>query len=78
MKNTDILSTTVFKLINDKKMHTDRYLITDNVFLYKIEREDEKLLHAVVVAFILSKYVLHQVHDALGHNCTARTYQYVK
>ena len=41
-------------------------------------REDEKLFHEQVVPIAFSKYILNQVHDALGHNGTARTYQYLK
>ena len=33
---------------------------------------DDKLFHALLVPITLSKYVLHQVYDALGPNGTAR------
>ena len=34
-----------------------------------------QLLHVVVVPNILSKYILQQAHDALGHNCIARCFK---
>ena len=37
-----------------------------------------KIFHVLIVSETLSKYVLDQVHDMLGHNGTARTYQYLK
>ena len=40
-------------------------------------REDDKSFHALVVLQTLTKYVLHQAYDALGHS-TARTYLCLK
>ena len=34
-------------------------------------KEDDKLFHALVLSVTLSKYVLNQVYDVLGHNGTA-------
>ena len=41
-------------------------------------REEDKSFHALVVSQTLTKYVLHQVHNALGDNGTARAYQCLK
>ena len=41
-------------------------------------REDDELFYALVVLLTPSKYILHQVQDALGHNGTARAYWYLK
>ena len=38
----------------------------------------DKILHAVVVTHTIDKYVIHQVHDALGHNNNTRTFQCLK
>ena len=40
----------------------------------KVVRENGKLFHALVLPITLSKYVFHQVYDALGHNGSTRTY----
>ena len=49
-------------------MSLDNYLISDSGFLHKIVREEDKPFHALVVHITCNKYVLHQLHDALGHN----------
>ena len=41
-------------------------------------REDDKLFHVLVVPVPFSKYILHQVYDALGHSGTSRTYEHLK
>ena len=41
-------------------------------------REDDQLFHMLVLPVVLSKYILLQAHDAVGHNGTARTYQCLK
>ena len=61
-----------------RKCLNPRYFISDNGLVYKVGREDDKLFHVLVVPLTLSKYVLHQVHDALGHNGTGRTYPCLK
>ena len=73
MKN-DTFSSTILKLINDKKISSGKHFISDNVLLHKVVKEDDKLLHALVGPVVFSKYVLHQAHDALGHNGTATNY----
>ena len=55
-------------------MASDRYFISGNRLLHKVEREDDKLFHVLVAPSVFSKYILHQVNDALGHNGTAKTY----
>ena len=36
-------------------------------------REGDKSFNALVIPQALTEYVLHELHDALGHNGTART-----
>ena len=48
--------------------------LCDNGLLHKVVRKDDEIFHALVVLVTFSKYLLHQVNDALGHNSTARTY----
>ena len=43
----------MLKLINDKKVASDKYFIGDNGPLQKVVREDDKPFHALVVAIIL-------------------------
>ena len=74
----DTFCSIMLKLINDKSVPSDKYCISDNILLHKVVRGDDKLFHALVVLLALRKYILHQVHDALGHNGTARTYQCLK
>ena len=66
------------KLIPDKKVSSDKYLISINWILHKVVREDDTLSHALVLPLVLNKYVLHQAHNVLCHNGTARTYQCLK
>ena len=49
-------------------------VVNINQLLHKVVREDDKLFHALVVPVTFSKYVLHQMLDALGHNDIARAY----
>ena len=37
-------------------------------------KEDHKCFQALLVPQALIKYILHQAHDAVGHNGTARIY----
>ena len=74
-QSRDTFCSTILKLINDKEVFSDKYFVSDNGLLHKVLRENDKLFHALVVSINLSKYILHQMHDALGHNGTARTYQ---
>ena len=39
---------------------------------------DDEMFHALVVFITMSKYILHQAHDTLGHNGIAITYQYLE
>ena len=56
----------MLKLINDTKVSLDKYSISDNGLLHKVVREDDQFFHTLVVPVVSSKYVLHQVHNALG------------
>ena len=49
VQNNDTLCSTKLKLINDKKVPSDKYFIVDNGLLHKVVREDDKLFHALVV-----------------------------
>ena len=69
-QSNDTFCSTMFKLINDRKVPSDKYLISDNGLLPKFVRENDKLFHALVVPITFSKYVLYQVHDTLGHSGT--------
>ena len=64
--------------MDDKKVSSNKYFISDNWFLHKVVRGDDKLFHILMVSITHSKYVLQQVHDTFGHNGTARTYQFLK
>ena len=77
-QNNNTFCTTILKLINEKKMSPERYFVYDEKALHKILREHNKVFHTPGVPQAPSKYVLHWVHNALGHNGTARTYQYLK
>ena len=61
-----------------KKMSPESYFINDEKLLHQIVTEDDKIFHPLVLPQTLIKYVLHQVHDMLGHNGTVGTYQYLK
>ena len=52
--------------------------IDDDKILQKVVREVDRTSHALVVPQTLTKYILHQVHHALGHNGIMRTYQCLK
>ena len=68
----------MLKFVNYKKIPPDKYFIDNNKPFYEVMREDDKLFNALVVHLTLSKFILHQVHDALGQHCTARAHQYLK
>ena len=55
-------------------MPPEKDFISNNGILLKFVREDDKLFHALV-PITSSKYILLQVHDALGHNGTDKNYQ---
>ena len=59
-------------------MSSDKYFISDNGLLHKVVREDDKLSDGPVGPITFSNYVLHQAHDALDQNGTARTYYCLK
>ena len=72
------LCSTMLKLINDKKVPSDKYFISDNGLLHNVVGEDGKLFHVLMVPRLCSKYILHQMLDALGYSGPARTYRYLK
>ena len=76
-QNYDTFSATILKLL-DKKVSLDRYFINDEKLLHKVVREDDKIFYILVVPQTLSKYLLHQVYDALRHNGSSRIYWYLK
>ena len=73
-QSSDTFCSSILKLIDDKKVSSGKYFISDSGLLPKVVREDDKLFHALVV----SKYVLLNAHDALGHKGTARSYRCLK
>ena len=73
-QKNDTFCSTMLKFINDKKLPSDKYFKSGNGLLHKVMREDNKVFQSLVVLITFSKYVLHQVHGALGHNGTARNY----
>ena len=78
-QSNDTFCSTISRLISDMTVPPDRYFIKDDGFLHNIVREDDKLFHALVVPLVLTtKYILHQVHNALGHSGTARPYWCLK
>ena len=77
-QNNDTFCTAIVQVINDRKMPHDKYFISDNGLLYEVVTEDDKLFYALVVFLSLSKYILHQLHYASGHNGTTITCQYLK
>ena len=68
----------MLKLLKDKTVPSDKCFISGNGLFHKIVREDDKLFHVLVVPIAFSKYILHQVLDALGHNGNVRAYQCLK
>ena len=44
----------------------------------KFPREDDKVCHTQAVPVTFNKYVLHQAHNALGHNGIAWMYWFLK
>ena len=70
----DTFCSTMLKLMNNKRVPSDKYLIKYNGLMQNVVREDDNLFHAVVIPVALRKYISHQTHDALGLNGTARTY----
>ena len=69
--NNDTFCTTMLKLVNVKKIPSDKYFIDDNKPLYNVVWKDNTLFHVLVVPLTLGNYILHQAHDALGHKGTA-------
>ena len=67
-QNNETFCTAILKLVHDNKIPQYKYFKSDNRLLHQVVREDYKLFHAVMVPLALSKYILHQAHDALGHN----------
>ena len=55
-------------------MHMDKYFINNKGLLHKYVKGDDKLFDVLVAPITLCKYILHQAHNALGHNGTVRTY----
>ena len=76
--NKETFCSTMLKLINDREVLSDKYFISNNGPLHKIVRGDDILFQALLVPVFFSKFILHQVHDALGHNGTARNNQCLK
>ena len=70
MQNNGTFCATMLQLRNEK-MSAERYFSDDKTVLHRIVREDDKLFYTLVVLQTLIKYVLR-------HNCTVRTYQYLK
>ena len=68
----------MLKIINSHSMLSYKYFISDTGVLHRVVIGDDKLFHTLQVHISFSKYVLHQVHDVLGHHAFARTYQYMK
>ena len=61
-----------------KKSFPKRYFVNDAKLLHKIVLEDNTSFHVPVVPQALTKYVLHQGQDGIGHYVTARTFQCLK
>ena len=68
----------MLRLINDKKVFSDKHFISDNGLLQKIVKENDKLCHTLEEPILFSECELHEAHDALDHNVIARTYQCLK
>ena len=79
MQNDDTFCKTILKLLNKKKLSSPEIsFVSDKKLLHKVVGEDDNSFHLLMVPWVLIKCVFHQVHDALGHNVTARTYQCLK
>ena len=52
-------------------------LIQINLYT-NVSKEVDKFFDEMAITKSLSKHVLHQVHDVLGHSGTLITYKYVK
>ena len=76
-QGSDTFCFTIIKFISGRKVSSDKYFISDNLLLHKAVIK-MTLFHVLVVPITLSKYVLHHVYDALGHNGTARMYWCLK
>ena len=79
MQNDDTFFKILVKLMNEKNLsQPQRYFVSNKELLHKVMKEDNKSFHALLVPWALIKYILHQMHDTLGHIGTFRTYWYVK
>ena len=63
-QSNDTFCSTILKLINDKKMSSDKNFIQESALLHKDVREDEKLFHALVVSLLLTNMycIKHMMH----------------
>ena len=50
MKNDDIFCTTKKKLINEKKVSSERYSVNNEKLLQKDVRDNDKIFYALVVS----------------------------
>ena len=73
-QNNDTFCSTISKLLSDKRMPPHKYFISDISLLHKVVGEDDKLFYALVVPLTLSKYILHQTYNILGHSGTDCSY----
>ena len=53
---------------HERAREHDRCFTGDENLLHGIEREDDKIFHMLVILQTPVKYILHQAHDAQGHN----------
>ena len=74
----DIFCSAISKSVNGKEVSSDKNFMSENGLMQKVVSKEDQLFHVLGVPNVFSKYVLHQAHDVLGHNVTARTYQCLK
>ena len=79
IQHDDISCNTMLNLISEKKLPSLEINFANNErLLHKFVREGDKSFNALVASQALNETFLYQVHDALAHKHTARTYQCVK
>ncbi len=79
LQNTDPDCSQLKTLLTDGKLKPkEPYFLNENGILYKTQECNDNLFEVTMIPCVLTKYILHEAHDLLGHNGTQRLYQYLK
>ena len=79
LQKADVYCRHISQLLSSGKMAPQNpYYLDENGILTKLLVDNNETFEVTVLPRVLIGYVLHQAHDAMGHNGTLRSYQYVK